>query len=58
MIRESAERVVFARKTFVGADRAVLNQMKTAVARIFLKLPDVEVEQKHPSLTEKSFKYQ
>ena len=58
MIRESTEGVVFARKTFVGADRAVLNQMKTTVARVFLKLPDVEVEQKDPSLTEKAFKYQ
>ena len=54
--KKSAECVVFARKTFVNADRAIHNQLESAVASIFFKLPDVEVKQKDSFLSEKSFK--
>lgn len=54
--KASAECAVFAEKAFVSADRAVLSQIKTAVARIFGKLPDVEVKQEDPPLKEESFK--
>lgn len=56
--KTSVEGVVFAEKTFVRSVSADLNQMIATVARIFFKLPDVEVEQKDPSLTDKAFKYQ